>query len=84
MTDYGSDSAEPRQVPGDQPGDYGVAQQRSVGRSDPAPDAGNTADIDTLTADLTPDDDVYNRIDLINTQGPDTLREAPRQADDEC
>jgi len=43
----------------------------------PAPDAGNTEDIETLTAPLDEDDDVHERLALVNTEGPDIVEQAP-------
>ncbi len=46
----------------------------------PAPDAGNTEDIDTLTAPLDDDDDVHERLSLVNTEQPDVVEQAPNDA----
>jgi hypothetical protein len=70
---------EPVEAGGSLPGDYGVGTpaDRVGADGQPAPDAGNTEDIDCLVEPLDPDDDVYDRIDLVNTQGPDKLEQAP-------
>ncbi len=67
-------SAAPRMVPGDQPGDYGVASpdawpgsRRGTGEN--APDPGNVEDIDQLTAPLDDDDDVAERLQAVNRDG---------------
>ena len=44
-------------------------------------DAGNTENIDDITEDLPADDDVYDRIAMVNTCEPDYLEQAP--ADDD-
>ncbi len=67
---------------GSQPGDYGVGnpdQPVSTGER-PAPDAGNTEDIETLVEPLDEDDDVHERlnaISLVNTEQPDRVEQAP-------
>ncbi len=64
------DSPTPRAVPGDQPGDYGVASpdawRSRLGSGENAPDPGNVEDIDQLTAPLDDDDDVHERLGSIN------------------
>ncbi len=45
-----------------------------------APDAGNTENIDQLTDDLDEDDDVYERVALVNTCEPDQVEQAPDDA----
>ncbi len=85
MTSNPEHSAAPRTVPGDQPGDYGVGDlapgsygagpygEGPYGGADPS----NCEDIDQLTAPLEDDDDVHERIALVNTEQPDRLRQAP-------
>lgn len=43
----------------------------------PAPDAGNTEDLSTLTAPLDPDDDAYHRIALVNTDAAAQVEQGP-------
>lgn len=72
------DSAAPRMVPGDQPGDYGVASPDAwpgSRRSTDAPDPGNVENIEQLTEPLDDDDDVYDRIALVNTERADRLQQ---------
>lgn len=47
----------------------------------PAPDPGNT-DPECLTEPVDEDDDVYQRVEMVNREQPYLLEEAP--ADDEC
>lgn len=66
-----TDSERPRMVPGDQPGDYGVASpdawpNRRGSGDDCAPDPGNVEDIEQLVGPLDDDDDVHDRIAAVN------------------
>ncbi len=45
--------------------------------TEPAPDAGNTEDLDTLTTPVDRDDDVYTRIALVNTEPAAVVEQAP-------
>ena len=68
-------SAEPRTVAGEQPGDYGVASPDAYRGVGAAPDPGNVEDIDQITAPLDDDDDVHDRIALVNTENADRLEQ---------
>lgn len=46
----------------------------------PAPDAGNTEDMDRLTAPLDPDDDIEKRIALVNRERGHHLEDDPNSA----
>ena len=44
---------------------------------DNRPDAGNTENIDDLLTELPPDDDIHDRIAMVNTEQPAELEQAP-------
>ncbi len=46
----------------------------------PAPDAGNTEDMDRLTVPLDPDDDVHERLKLVNREQGSHLEDNPGDA----